>query len=106
SDPAGDPDMDEFQRYWRTQSDLAALASYGLLEREITPDGQENRWRSTLEAVVEIFGALEMADDPDATRRPQDPVPQLRRWEAPVGPRNVPEPHCAPAEVQPQIVSP
>src|SRR5699024_7912979 len=68
SDPAGDPDMDEIQRYWRTQSDLAALASYGLLHREITPDGQENRWRGTLEAVVEIFGALEMADDPDATR--------------------------------------
>ena len=68
SDPAGDPDMDEIQRYWRAQSDLAALASYGLLHREITPGGQENRWRGTLEAVVEIFGALEMADDPDAAR--------------------------------------
>lgn len=65
-DPAGDPDMDEIQRYWRTQSDLAALGAYGLLHRETTPDGQEIRWRGTLEAVVEIFGALEMVDESDA----------------------------------------
>lgn len=66
ADPAGDPDMDEIQRYWRTQSDLSALAAYGLLEREATADGQDVRCRGTLEAVVEIFGALELAGESDA----------------------------------------
>lgn len=64
-DPGGDPDMDEVQRYWRTDHDLAALAAYGLLEREMSPDGQDTRYRGTLEVIREIFGALEMARELD-----------------------------------------
>lgn len=62
-DPAGDPDMDEIQRYWRTDRDLAALAAHGLLHRETTPDGQDTLHRGTPEVIAEIFGALEMGGD-------------------------------------------
>ncbi len=50
-DPGGDPDMDEIQRYWRTGRDLAALAAYGLLHRETSPDGQDTRFHGSLEAI-------------------------------------------------------
>lgn len=64
-DPGGDPDMDEVQRYWRTDHDLTALAAYGLLHREMSPDGQDTRYRGTLEVIREIFGALEMVSELD-----------------------------------------
>lgn len=64
-DPGGDPDMDEVQRYWRTDRDLEALATYGLLHHETSPDGQETRYRGTLEVVMEVFGALEMVRELD-----------------------------------------
>ncbi|ATG52966.1 hypothetical protein CFK38_16640 [Brachybacterium vulturis] len=65
-DPGGDPDMDEIQRYWRTGRDLAALATYGVLHGEIAPDGQDTRFHGTLEAIKEVFGALEMVGELDA----------------------------------------
>ena len=64
-DPGGDPDMDEVQRYWRTDRDLAALATYGLLHSETSPDGQDTRYRGTLEVIMEVFGALEMVSELD-----------------------------------------
>ena len=60
ADPAGDPDMDEINRYWQVERDLGALAEYGLLRREITEDGQDIRFRGTAEVLLEAYGALEM----------------------------------------------
>lgn len=65
ADPAGDPDMDEIQRYWRTGSDLTALATYGLLTGENSADGQDTRFRGSLEAVMEVFSGLEMVSELD-----------------------------------------
>lgn len=73
ADLGGDPDMDEVERYWRTDRDLTALAVYGLLRRETTPDGQDTRFTGTSEVVVDAFGALEVLtevevlDAPDGT---------------------------------------
>ena len=62
-DPGGDPDMDEIQRYWQTGRDLAALATYGLLRQETSPDGEDIRFRGTVEMIAEAFGALEMMEE-------------------------------------------
>ncbi|MGO1225803.1 MAG: hypothetical protein ACTMII_13120 [Brachybacterium sp.] len=63
ADLGGDPDMDEIQRYWQTGRDLAALATYGLLVREASPDGNDLRFHGTVEVIVEAFGALEMQEE-------------------------------------------
>ena len=63
SDPAGDPDMDEINRYWQAERDLGTLAAYGLLHREPLPDGQAVRYLGTVEVLVEAYGALEMLED-------------------------------------------
>ena len=60
ADPAGDPDMDEINRYWQVERDFGTLADYGLLRREITEDGQDIRFRGTAEVLLEAYGALEM----------------------------------------------
>ncbi|MDN5821451.1 MAG: hypothetical protein L0H39_08185 [Brachybacterium sp.] len=65
-DPGGDPDMDEIQRYWRTQRDLAALAAYGLLDRETSADGLDTRFHGDIEVIVEAFGAQEILSELDA----------------------------------------
>lgn len=65
SDPAGDPDMDEINRYWQVERDLGTLAAYGLLHREPLPDGQAVRYRGSVEVLVEAYGALEMFQDPN-----------------------------------------
>lgn len=65
ADPAGDPDMDEINRYWQVERDLGTLAAYGLLHREPLPDGQAVRYLGTVEVLVEAYGALEMFQDPD-----------------------------------------
>ena len=63
ADPAGDPDMDEINRYWQAERDLGTLAAYGLLHREPLPDGQAVRYLGTVEVLVEAYGALEMLED-------------------------------------------
>lgn len=63
ADPAGDPDMDEINRYWQAERDLGTLAAYGLLQREPLPDGQAVRYLGTVEVLVEAYGALEMLED-------------------------------------------
>lgn len=63
TDPAGDPDMDEINRYWQTGRDLAALAAYGLLHAETSSDGQDSLFHGTVEVLVEAFGALEMLEE-------------------------------------------
>lgn len=60
ADPAGDPDMDEINRYWQVERDLSTLAAYGLLRREVAEDGQDIRFRGTAEVLLEAYGALEM----------------------------------------------
>ena len=62
-DPAGDPDMDEINRYWQVERDLCTLAAYGLLHRETSPDGQDIRFRGTAEVLIEAYGALEMFEE-------------------------------------------
>jgi hypothetical protein len=68
ADPGGDPDMDEIHRYWQAERDLTALAAYGLLDRETSPDGQDVRVRGTVEVLVEAYGALEMLEELDGPR--------------------------------------
>lgn len=65
ADPAGDPDMDEINRYWQAERDLGTLAAYGLLHREPLPDGQAVRYLGTVEVLVEAYGALEMFEELD-----------------------------------------
>jgi hypothetical protein len=60
ADPAGDPDMDEINRYWQVEHDLSTLAAYGLLRRESAEGGQDLRFRGTAEVLLEAYGALEM----------------------------------------------
>ena len=64
-DLAGDPDMDEISRYWQAEHDLATLAGYGLLHREMSPDGQDVRYRGTPEVLMEAVAALEMSQELD-----------------------------------------
>src|SRR5699024_2825401 len=63
ADPAGDPDMDEITRYWQTERDLSTLADLGLLHRETTPDGQDVRFRGSVEVLLEAHAALEMLEE-------------------------------------------
>ncbi|HEX7349977.1 hypothetical protein [Brachybacterium sp.] len=74
SDLGGDPDMDEVQRYWRTERDLTTLTTYGLLRRETTPDGQDTRFRGTPEVIVDAFGALEAFAEVGAVTAPDEPA--------------------------------
>lgn len=74
SDLGGDPDMDEVERYWRTERDLSALTVYGLLERETAPDGQDTRFRGTPEMVVDAFGALEVLTELEVLPEPDGPA--------------------------------